>query len=322
MNKKMKGLLIGVILVVVGLALLGVAMASAGFDFSRLSTRKYVENTYEVGEGFQHIQIGCDTEEIRFVLSEDGKCRVVCREDEKEPHAVKAAGDTLTIQSANDRKWHFLDFGIFFSGNPAVTVYLPEKAYQTLTLESGTGDVSVPADFTFQSATLQLSTGGVEWKASVEGSLSVQTSTGHIHLSDLTAESVQLKASTGGIRVEDVTCKGDMEISVSTGSVMLDQVSCRNLSSTGSTGSLTLSNTVASDSFTLKRSTGSIKFAGSDAETIYATASTGSITGTLRSEKVFIAQSNTGSVDVPKTITGGRCELSTSTGRIKIEIEE
>ena len=43
--------------------------------------------------------------------------------------------------------------------------------------------------------------------------------------------------------------------------------------------------------------------------------------GSLLSEKLFLAQTNTGSVKVPKTSAGGHCEIATGTGDIKITIE-
>lgn len=58
-----------------------------------------------------------------------------------------------------------------------------------------------------------------------------------------------------------------------------------------------------------------------DAETIYVNTDTGSVTGTLLTDKVFIIETDTGSVDVPKSITGGRCEITTDTGNIRITIE-
>jgi len=47
---------------------------------------------------------------------------------------------------------------------------------------------------------------------------------------------------------------------------------------------------------------------------------TGDIRGSLLSSKVFLADSGTGKVDVPKTVTGGKCQVHTDTGDIKITI--
>ena len=39
-------------------------------------------------------------------------------------------------------------------------------------------------------------------------------------------------------------------------------------------------------------------------------------------DKVFITDTSTGNISVPKTITGGKCEITTSTGDIRISIKE
>ncbi len=47
----------------------------------------------------------------------------------------------------------------------------------------------------------------------------------------------------------------------------------------------------------------------------------GDVKGTLLSEKAFFAESDTGDIDVPKTNVGGRCEITTDTGDIQIQIQ-
>lgn len=46
----------------------------------------------------------------------------------------------------------------------------------------------------------------------------------------------------------------------------------------------------------------------------------GNVKGTLLTNKVFITHTDTGRVNVPKTVTGGKCEINTDTGNIKIDI--
>ena len=68
------------------------------------------------------------------------------------------------------------------------------------------------------------------------------------------------------------------------------------------------------------RSTGDVEFERCDAAELQIETDTGSVTGSLRSEKVFIAQSDSGRVKVPETASGGICRITTDTGRISIEI--
>jgi DUF4097 and DUF4098 domain-containing protein YvlB len=97
-------------------------------------------------------------------------------------------------------------------------------------------------------------------------------------------------------------------------------VECRNLKSDGATGDLSLDNVIAAEVFRIERSTGDVDFEGCDAAEITVTTDTGHIRGSLLSDKVFIAETDTGRVDVPHTTTGGKCQLTTDTGNIKISI--
>ena len=47
---------------------------------------------------------------------------------------------------------------------------------------------------------------------------------------------------------------------------------------------------------------------------------TGDVTGSLLSAKVFVVTTDTGTVQVPKSTAGGRCEISTDTGDIRITV--
>ena len=91
--------------------------------------------------------------------------------------------------------------------------------------------------------------------------------------------------------------------------------------SDGSTGDLVLKNVIASEKFSIERSTGDVKFEAADASEIFVETSTGDVCGSLMSEKFFITESDTGSSDVPQTLSGGKCEVKTSTGDIKITVE-
>jgi hypothetical protein len=78
---------------------------------------------------------------ITFVKSADEKCRVICYEDTLEPHSVSVKNGTLEIASKNNKKWY--DYiGINIS-SPKVTVYLPERAYSSISIDESTGDIFI-----------------------------------------------------------------------------------------------------------------------------------------------------------------------------------
>jgi DUF4097 and DUF4098 domain-containing protein YvlB len=64
---------------------------------------------------------------------------------------------------------------------------------------------------------------------------------------------------------------------------------------------INLKNVVAAGNFSIVSDTGDVKLGHSDAANISVKTSTGNVTGTLLSEKVFITETSTGKINVPKT---------------------
>ncbi len=308
----------GVRLVGVGLLVFVAAMLVLGFDFSRLSTMKYETNTCEISGDFSSIAINTDTTTIDFVLSKDESCQMVCYEDKKVKHSATVKDGMLTIGTVDTRKWYD-HIGLSF-GTPHMTVYLPKAQYASLLVTGRTGNINIPKDFAFENVDLSVSTGQVACYASASEGMKIKTSTGAIRVENVSVGALDLSVTTGGVKVSSIHCEGDVNVAVRTGKAELNDVSCKGLISRGSTGDIILKNVIASESISIKRSTGDVTFDGSDAAEIYVKTSTGDVKGTLLSEKVFLTESKTGSIHVPKTVTGGTCEIKTSTGSIQIEI--
>lgn len=263
-------------LVALGCIMFSVAMTKIHWDFTKLSTVKYETNTYEVTDDFNSISMLTDTADILFVQSDDKICKVVCYEMSDMKHTTTVQNNTLTINVTDEREWYD-HIGITL-GSPKITVYLPKTEYDSLAIKEDTGDIEVPKDFKF-------------------GSIDIST-------------------STGDITITGVTCEGDIVINVSTGKANLTDIKCKSFISDGSTGDISLKNVIATEKFSIERSTGDVKFDACDATEIWVETDTGDVTGKLLSEKIFITQTSTGDVHVPKSTNGGKCEITTSTGDI------
>jgi len=297
------------------------AMSMLHWDFTKLSTNEYETNTYEINEAFKSIIVKTDTADIDFVPSENAECSVICYEDKNLKHSVEVTDSTLIIKVVDTRKWY--DYiGFDFGASPKITVYIPQGAYGPLSVKSDTGDVKIPKAFSFESIDITESTGDVTNRASASGIVKIKTSTGNISIDDVSAKSLDLLVSTGTVRVSKAACEGDVKIKVSTGKTYLSDMTCQNLISGGNTGDISLKNVIAREKFSLERSTGDVTFDGSDASEIFVVTDTGDVEGSLLSEKVFIVNTDTGDKEVPHTITGGRCEITTDTGDIKITIKQ
>ena len=307
-------------LVLGGCSLFAGLMTALKWDFSKLSTVGYETNKYEIGEAFGNISFTDNTADIVFAMSEDGKCRVECYEEENAKHSVSVKDDTLVIKTVDTKSWY--DYIGFYFGSPKITVYLPETEYGTLYVRGDIGNIEIPKNITFKSADISLSTGNVDFFAAAQESVKIKTSTGNICVKDTSAGALDLSVSTGTVTVSNLVCSGDITVGVSTGEAGLTDISCQNIISSGSTGRIALNRVIAENKLSVKRSTGDVIFNGCDAAELYVKTSTGNVSGSLLTDKVFITDTGTGSVDVPETAAGGKCEIRTATGDIKIKTEK
>lgn len=321
MSKQVKiWLIVATVLVTIGLVMFVILMEVCNWDFTKISTIEYVTNTYELEEEFDNISINIDTTDIVFLKSNDNKSRVVNYEQKNIKYYVNVKNNTLIIDEVDERKWYEY-IGISFN-NPKISIYLSEDEYDMLSIEESTGDIVIPKDFMFENIDILTSTGDVENYASTKETIKIKTSTGDICVKDVSSGKLDLSVSTGDITILSITCENDVKISVTTGDVKLTDILCKNVISSGDTGNIFLKNIIAEEKFSIIRSTGDVKFDSCDASDIFVKTDTGDVNGSLITDKVFITQTSTGSVDVPKTITGGKCEIITSTGDIKLDIHK
>lgn len=286
-----------VFLLIIGFTL-GITMQRLNWDFSKISA-KYETNTYEINQSFKDITITTKTSDIVFKLSDDGQTSVICYEHEKIKHNISVADDALAISVTDSREWYD-HIGIHFN-TPKITVCLPRQQYNALSLNFSTGDVYIPQDFRFESMDIAGNTGSVRNSASTLGNIQIKTNTGNIRIQGATADTMDLTVSTGEVFVADVTVKQDINIKTTTGDT-------------------DLRNVIAEGKMTIEQGTGDIDFDCCDGSEIFLKTNTGDIEGSFLTEKIFVAKSNTGDVDVPRTTTGGKCEVTTNTGDIEIEI--
>ncbi len=302
MSKDKKILLIAAVsLLIVGSIIFAGAMAALGFDFMALSTQRYETNTYEISEDFDNISIDVPTAEILFAVSDDEKCHVQCLEQERLKHSVSVKDETLVINTVDTQKWY--DHIGLFGGNNKLTISLPKSAYASLSIDTDIGNVKIPAEFAFESVRIKGSTADIACRASASDNMEIITDTGNIHVDYSVAGAIRLTAGTGNINIRAIG-----------GAV------CKSFYAVSDTGNITARNVVAENDFQAKSDTGNVNFEGCDAGSITIKTDIGDITGTLLSEKVFITKTDLGDVDVPKTASGGRCEVTTDVGDIRISV--
>jgi DUF4097 and DUF4098 domain-containing protein YvlB len=312
-------LIIAASLVIIGAIIFAGVMTVFKWDFRNFSTLKQETNTYEISESYKNISIITDTANITFIPTDAEKTSVICKEHQNLNHSVTIKDGTLTIELTDSRKWYQY-FGNF--GGTSIEIYIPQQECGALSVRNSTGKIDIRKGFSFESIELVGSTGDTYCSSSASGKININRSTGDIHLEGISADSLELSCKTGKIYISSVNVANDINISTTTGDKKLNDITCKNLTSKGSTSDITLSDVVAESSFNIKTDTGDVKFDGCDAAEIFVKTDTGKVTGSLLSDKIFFANTDTGKVDVPKSLTGGRCEITTDTGDISISIKQ
>jgi len=320
--KQAKGwsFLIGILLVAAGLTLVLAVFAFSGWDLGKLNTTLCVSNSYDIEEPFAEIRVKTTTAAVRFAWSSDGTCRVACYENEKMPHTVAVEDGCLTVSVRDERKW--MDhFSLFSVRNPEITVFLPQNEYVKLAISVTTGSVDIPGGFAFGEMDISCTTGSVKSMASVTGRAAIVGTTGWVKLSDAAVGALDISLATGNINLRNVSCAENADLRVTTGKTQVSGMTCGSFASKGTTGDLVLEHLLVEGGLSATRSTGDVKLESCDAGEITITTDTGDITGTLLSEKVFSAKTDTGRVHLPQTFSGGKCSLSTDTGDIQIMLK-
>jgi len=305
-------------LVAAGLIAATVGLCLADFEFTGLSTQKKVSDTIEISDAFKNISIVSDGD-VSLQISDDGVCRVETTYYERNKTVAYVSDETLNVVKQDERKW-FDHIGIAQIADTTV-IYLPESQYVSLKSDGKTGDFTLGEGFFFESADIKTSTGDISmFHTSFSETLSLKRSTGKVELSDIRAKDIFVVGSTGDTMISDIVAD-DLSIESSTGRVSLLKIRATSLSAKTSTGAQSFSDAVFSGDIRIEADTGKVTFAACDAAKIYVTTDTGDVRGTLLSEKIFVARSDTGDINVPSGVNGGICEINTDTGDINISIE-
>ena len=318
MNKNRFWLIVATSLIIVGLVIFSCVMTAYKWDFTKLSTKKYQTNEYEITEDFSIIEINSATADISILPSQDGKSKVVCFDDENLKYQVGVNGEKLSINLNDQRKWYEY-IGIDFYTSK-LTIYLNQNDYFKLSINQSTGDVEISENLRFNNIDIRLSTGNVKCLASSSELIKIQTTTGDITLQNLSAGALDLRVSTGSVNLSSITANGDIKLNTNTGDVKLENATCKSLITDGDSGDITLKNVIASDKFIIERDTGDVSFNGCDASEIQVETDTGDVTGSLLSSKIFMVETDTGRKSIPQSSSGGKCKIETDTGDIIITI--
>lgn len=256
-----------------------------GFHELEAHTTTYESKTYDVSEPFRRICVQDTAMDVRILPAADGQCRVECYDSRKRTHTVAVTDDTLTVTCVDLETWYD-HIGITWGGwqDIALTVYLPEQEYESLLLQTASGDIAVHSGFTFAEAELRTASGDVTFTGTVSEQLSVQSTSGEIEVRNTTGSTVQIATTSGDIELAAVQISGEAVLETISGDIALEH---------------------------------------SDAGSFRIKTTSGDIEGALLSGKNFVTHTVSGDVRVPPSdSTANVCEVTTTSGDIRIKVPE
>lgn len=319
MKRSVIALLIAIALIVFGAVLAGCSLLGMDGTWDMLTDSSKVITTMDYIEGdFSKLEIETDTLDVFVFPSPDGTCYYEARTYNNMYCSVSVESDTLIIRQEDDRKWYH-HIGIFW-GETSLALYLPESSYERLTLSSDTGDVNLTEDFSFHTVRISTDTGDVNIAAAVTELLDIDVDTGYVSILNSSPKSLTVKSDTGNCFLRGVAVQAQIFVKTATGNIAAVDTCCQTLSIQTDTGDAELENVVVSGDADLRSATGDWELHGFDAANITIETNTGDVEGTLLSDKIFFADSDTGDVEVPRTNAGGTCQINTITGDIEIDI--
>ena len=112
-------LVIGLLLLVLGGAFIGIGYATNAFG---MATTK--DNTYEIKGEFNKLNLKLETADLTINLATDGKEKVDVVENEKVKYEVKVENNTLVINVVSELKWYERMFSFIYQRGLKVNVYL------------------------------------------------------------------------------------------------------------------------------------------------------------------------------------------------------
>lgn len=358
MNRTLKAIIVAVVLIFAGAVLAGCSLWGMDGAWDMLTgSGKLVTSQETITGDFTNIDIDIFSVDLELLPSPDGTCYYVAKTYENMFCTAEVENGTLKIGQEDNRKWH-QHVGIYWE-ETSLKLYLSKDAYNQLTVTGDTSDVTIPNQFTFESATIDTDTGDVTLGCQVDQQINITSDTGDITVKNATSETINVTTDTGDIHLDSVTCDS-ISVSTNTGFVRIQNadvaqmlsaasdtgdkyfadVQCdslkiesntgdnalRNLTAAGNaklesdTGDWELENVIVSGNAELESDTGDWEFDRFDAANITIDTDTGDVEGTFLSEKIFFIDTDTGDVEVPRTTTGGKCEITTNTGDIEIDI--
>lgn len=330
MKKSVKiALIVSVTMIFSGLLMLFAVLWSLSFDFSKLdytayNNVEYKVTVYDIDYDFNDVYIDEKSLDIYFDSTSEEKAYVRVLAQENIKHQVFVENEKLIVKRTDDSLKNSV-WGINIgTQTPRLTVYLPKKNFENLTINSTSGDIYIydNKNFSFKNCEISANSSDVDVLGFVTDSLTVNTTSGKIGVGFGLTKNVTLSSNSGDVYLQKLKDSHDINIKTTSGDIYVSLVQCDNLSVESNSGEQKCLNTEVANLSEMHSTSGDITLEAFDSGESNLWSTSGTIYGEFLTSKNFITFSESGTINAPIDGTGGNCLVRTYSGDITLKLSK
>lgn len=252
-----------------GLALIAIGILAIVSNYNQPVISFFSSDTEEIneskvldGDKITSIDIQSSSPNVYLMPSEgdeitiDLKGKVSSKLKDSYTLDVSTDRNTLKVDVNRKNKTVWVFFGIITT-DLSLDVYVPEKMYDTISINTSSGEISVD-DFHAKDFDILASSGSISVSNLIaEKELNLTSSSGRIEVIDSRTESVNLAASSGSIALNSLIAE-NINVATSSGKIELSDTEGE-ISAAASSGSISIDNERLNGNITASTSSGRVE---------------------------------------------------------------
>ncbi|MBR1824559.1 MAG: DUF4097 family beta strand repeat protein [Ruminococcus sp.] len=192
----------------------------------------------------ENISIELGSGDLNIIKTTDKQIKIDAK-NVPEDFKAEMVGDTFTVKSTKVKSF-WLAVPYLTSQNTRVDIYVPEKEYNKLFINSGAGDIRT-ADMKFKDVELKKGAGDYDIAKINCDTLKLTTGAGDNKFTDINCGSFSIEAGAGDLTIETLNCKGVMDIESGAGDLEISNAVTGGFKLDKGAGDATFNGTVNGD---------------------------------------------------------------------------
>jgi len=321
MKRSLKiSLIIGFSMLIFGIMICVATLVVFDFNWRAFDTSfERTKQSYTASGIITSININTSFDDVFVIPTTDTECSIEYYSGEKDICEVTFNDGVLTITQTENYKWYEkINIFTINTEKQGVTVYLPNANYESVLIDTASGDVKLNNVLALKSK-INTASGDIELEKFKSNELNLNSLSGDIELDSFEGDKLHLKTTSGDISVDNIIAK-DIELYSTSGECEMEKINADTLKSKTVSGDFSAENLKAIGLAEIKTTSGEITLETSDAGEFDISAVSGDVFCRVLTNKCFEAKTTSGDIKIPPSdINGGYFKVKTTSGDIVVK---